>query len=197
MKEAFTHKSLLILGRGIGQVMFQNNALSGLLMLIGIFLNSWQMGLLAVSGNIISTSTGRISGYDRDDIKNGLYGFNGTLVGIAVGVFMHLTVNSLILMAIASCASTYIARFFNMQRNIDRTFRSFRMADNGNKKTLSPLQIRQKASHQPQQRHKGTYIINSLYTIFISHASQYSRSNTGNSKSETKEQPGNQPQLIG
>ena len=116
MKEAFTHKSLLILGRGIGQVMFQNNALSGLLMLIGIFLNSWQMGLLAVSGNIISTSTGRISGYDRDDIKNGLYGFNGTLVGIAVGVFMHLTVNSLILMAIASCASTYIARFFNMQR---------------------------------------------------------------------------------
>ena len=58
---------------------------------------------------------------------------------------------------------------------IDRTFRSFRMADNGNKKTLSPLQIRQKASHQPQQRHKGTYIINSLYTIFISHASQYSR----------------------
>ena len=68
---------------------------------------------------------------------------------------------------------------------------------NGNKKTLSPLQIRQKASHQPQQRHKGTYIINSLYTIFISHASQYSRSNTGNSKSETKEQPGNQPQLIG
>ena len=116
MKEAFTHKSLLILGRGIGQVMFQNNALSGLLMLIGIFLNSWQMGLLAVSGNIISTLTARISGYDCDDIKNGLYGFNGTLVGIAVGVFMHLTVNSLILMAIASCASTYIARFFNMQR---------------------------------------------------------------------------------
>ena len=40
MKEAFTRKSLLILGRGIGQVMFQNNALSGLLMLIGIFLNA-------------------------------------------------------------------------------------------------------------------------------------------------------------
>ena len=100
MKEAFTHKSLLILGRGIGQVMFQNNALSGLLMLIGIFLNSWQMGLLAVSGNIISTSTGRISGYDRDDIKNGLYGFNGTLVGIAVGVFMHLTVNGYCLVCI-------------------------------------------------------------------------------------------------
>ena len=108
MKEAFTRKSLLILGRGIGQVMFQNNALSGLLMLIGIFLNSWQMGLLAVSGNIISTLTARISGYDCDDIKNGLYGFNGTLVGIAVGVFMLLTVSSLMLMAIASCASVWM-----------------------------------------------------------------------------------------
>ena len=112
MKEAFTRKSLLILGRGIGQVMFQNNALSGLLMLIGIFLNSWQMGLLAVSGNIISTLTARISGYDCDDIKNGLYGFNGTLVGIAVGVFMLLTVSSLMLMAIASCASTYICLLY-------------------------------------------------------------------------------------
>lgn len=53
----FIHNLLLILGRGIGQVMFQNNALSGLLMLIGIFLNSWQMGILAVCGNIISTLT--------------------------------------------------------------------------------------------------------------------------------------------
>ena len=53
-------------------------------------------------------------------------------------------------------------------------------------KNLSPFQIRQKASHQPQQRHKGTYIINSLYTIFICHTSQYSRSNTGNSKAKPK-----------
>ena len=29
-------KFLLILGRGVGQVMFQNNALSGALMLVGI-----------------------------------------------------------------------------------------------------------------------------------------------------------------
>ena len=57
----FIHNLLLILGRGIGQVMFQNNALSGLFMLIGIFLNSWQMGILAVCGNIISTLTAHFS----------------------------------------------------------------------------------------------------------------------------------------
>lgn len=32
------YKNILILGRGIGQVMFQNNALSGGLMLLGIAL---------------------------------------------------------------------------------------------------------------------------------------------------------------
>lgn len=112
------YNSLLVLSRGIGQVMFQNNALSGLLMLIGIFLNSWEMGILAVSGNIISTLTVHFSGYGRDDIKDGLYGFNGTLVGIAVGVFMELSIGSLLLMAVASCISTWIARFFNLQRSL-------------------------------------------------------------------------------
>ena len=80
MKTNSIYDSLLVLGRGIGQVMFQNNALSGLLMLVGIFLNSWQLGVLAVGGNIISTLAACISGYGRDDIKNGLYGFNGTLI---------------------------------------------------------------------------------------------------------------------
>ena len=72
--------ALLILGRGIGQVMFQNNALSGLLMLVGILLNSWQMALLAIAGNVVSTLVAYFSGYSREDIRNGLYGFNGTLV---------------------------------------------------------------------------------------------------------------------
>lgn len=113
---AFIYNLLLILGRGIGQVMFQNNALSGLFMLIGICLNSWQMGILAVCGNIISTLTAYFSGYKHDDIKNGLYGFNGTLVGIAVGVFLQLSIGSLIMLVIASALSTWIAYFFSQQR---------------------------------------------------------------------------------
>ena len=113
---SFIYNLLLTLGRGIGQVMFQNNALSGLFMLIGICLNSWQMGILAVCGNIISTLTAYFSGYRHDDIKNGLYGFNGTLVGIAVGVFLQLSIGSLIMLVIASTLSTWIAYFFSQQR---------------------------------------------------------------------------------
>ena len=43
------YKNILILGRGIGQVMFQNNALSGGLMLLGIAFNSWQLAVLSDS----------------------------------------------------------------------------------------------------------------------------------------------------
>ena len=111
-------KFLLILGRGVGQVMFQNNALSGVLMLVGVLLNSWQMALLAVAGNIVGTLTAYLSGYSRKDIENGLYGFNGTLVGIAIGVFMPITLPSLLLLVVASCLSTWIARLFSLQRFI-------------------------------------------------------------------------------
>ena len=53
------YKNILILGRGIGQVMFQNNALSGGLMLLGIAFNSWQLAVLSVLGTVVSTLTYR------------------------------------------------------------------------------------------------------------------------------------------
>ena len=109
---------LLSIGRGIGQVMFQNNALSGALMLVGILCNSWQLALLAVLGNVISTLTALICKYSREDIKNGLYGFNGTLVGIAVGVFMVVTWLSLLLLVIGAALSTWIARLFTLQHRL-------------------------------------------------------------------------------
>lgn len=106
----------IFLGRGIGQVMFQNNALAGALMLIGILLNSWQMALLAVAGNAVGMLAAYVSGYSRDDMANGLYGFNGTLVGIAIGVFMPVNLYSLLLLVAGSCLSTWIARAFAAQR---------------------------------------------------------------------------------
>ena len=110
------NSTLFTLGRGIGQVMFQNNALSGIIMLLGIFLNSWQIGLLALAGNGAGILTAYLSGYKQEDIRAGLYGFNGTLVGIAIGVFMQISLVSLLLMIIASAFSTWVTRLFGSQR---------------------------------------------------------------------------------
>lgn len=107
---------LFVTGRGIGQVMFQNNALSGCLMLAGILISSWQTALLAVAGNLCGTLTAYVSDCRRDDIRDGLYGFNGTLVGIATGVFMYVSWQSLLFLVLASCLSVCIARLFSRQR---------------------------------------------------------------------------------
>lgn len=110
MREVF-----LITGRGIGQVMFQNNALSGWLMLVGIACNSWVLALLALAGCWIGTLTAFGSGYSREDILDGLYGFNGTLVGIAIGVFMEIGIPSLVLLVLGAALSTWVARGFQLQ----------------------------------------------------------------------------------
>ncbi len=113
-----THIAILSVLRGIGQVMFQCNALSGLVMLTGMFIGSWQLALLALMGNIISTATAYIAHYDRKAIADGIFGFNGTLVGIAMGVFLHINIGTLIIMALASALSTWITRLFQRQAKL-------------------------------------------------------------------------------
>lgn len=75
---------LKIILKGISQVMLQNNAMTGLLFLAGIFYHSWLAGLGALIGVLTSTITAFVLNYKKVDIYHGLYGFNGTLVGIAL-----------------------------------------------------------------------------------------------------------------
>lgn len=112
------YRNILILGRGIGQVLFQNNAASGGLMLIGIACNSWQLAILSVLGTLLSTMAASLFGYDKEDISNGLYGFNGTLVGIAIGVFWEINVISMLLLVSGSVLSVWIARLFRYQSKL-------------------------------------------------------------------------------
>lgn len=63
--------------RGIGQVVFQNNPLSGAVILAGIFYNSWIYGIACLFGTMISTATALLLKADKGLIKDGLFGFNG------------------------------------------------------------------------------------------------------------------------
>jgi urea transporter len=70
--------------RGIAQVVFQNNPITGALILAGIFYNSWIYGLACLFGTIISTANAVLFKADKGLIKNGLFGFNGALVAVAL-----------------------------------------------------------------------------------------------------------------
>ncbi len=102
--------------RGVGQVMFQCNALSGALMLVGIACNSLLMCLFALAGSTIGTCTAVALRYDAGRIRDGLYGFNAALVGIAVPCFMPIHVGSVLLMVVACVLSTLVTRLFERQR---------------------------------------------------------------------------------
>lgn len=105
-----------ILLRGIGQVMFQGNAWSGALMLAGIAVSSVQAALWALAGNLVGNLTARACRYSGAAIRDGLYGFNGTLVGIAVGVFFRPGWESILLLVTGSALSTWLTRLFLRSR---------------------------------------------------------------------------------
>lgn len=97
--------------RGIGQVMFQNNVYSGSLFLAGIFYNSWLLGLAALFGTLISTSSAQILRYPKEDIQNGLYGFNGTLTGIAIFCFFEINLVAILALILGSVLSTVVMHY--------------------------------------------------------------------------------------
>jgi urea transporter len=70
--------------RGIAQVVLQNNPVSGAIILGAIFYNSWIYGIACLFGTMISTATALLLKADKDLIKDGLFGFNGALIAVAM-----------------------------------------------------------------------------------------------------------------
>lgn len=73
--------------RGIGQVVFQNNALSGLIILLALFFNSWIYGVTCLFGVAVATAMAVFLKADRELVRNGLFGFNGALAALALVAF--------------------------------------------------------------------------------------------------------------
>lgn len=69
--------------RGLSQVMFQNNSLTGFLILIGLAIASPWIAVGAFMGTVISTWAAIYLRYEKTDIIRGIYGYNGCLVGAA------------------------------------------------------------------------------------------------------------------
>ncbi len=107
-----------ILLRGTGQVMFQNNAWTGLLFLIGIFWGAYHegQGLVAwgaLVGLTVSTLAGYLLRFSLHDGEQGLWGFNGVLVGCAFPTFLGNTVWMWLALILCAALSTWVRKGFN------------------------------------------------------------------------------------
>lgn len=116
---AFSFKGAVrALLRGSGQVMFQQSAWTGILFLAGIFWGAYsasapQVAWGAVLGLLASSLAGWLLGVHVEDGRDGLWGFNGILVGCAFPTFLAPV--PLMWVSLVCCAmlTTWMRRGFN------------------------------------------------------------------------------------
>jgi urea transporter len=75
--------------RGIGQVCFMNNPVTGLAILVAMFVAEAWLGFAGALGLVVSTLSAILIGMDRGAIRAGLFGFNGILVGAGLSLFLQ------------------------------------------------------------------------------------------------------------
>lgn len=94
--------------RGVGQVMLQNNSYAGLLFLAGVFYNAPLFGLAALIGTAVSTATALLLRVERAFVRDGLFGFNGALVAIALLYFLQPNALTWACVVFAAACSTIV-----------------------------------------------------------------------------------------
>lgn len=94
--------------RGLGQVMFQNSHLAGMLFLAGIAANAPLLALGAVAGTLSATLTALALRLDAAQRRAGLFGFNGALVAVALLLFLAPTAPTWGCVILAAAGSTLV-----------------------------------------------------------------------------------------
>lgn len=114
----FSMDFIKIIFKGSGQVMFQNNIWTGVLFLLGIFVGAYQEGQgLVAWGALVGLLTSTITAYflplSSDDNENGLWGFNGILVGCAFLTFLGNTPYTWIALIVCAMLTSSVRLAFN------------------------------------------------------------------------------------
>ena len=97
---------LIPLLKGISQVSFIENALSGLIILVAIALNNMRHAIWVVSAVLISTLFSYLIGVSDALLEQGLYGYNAVLVTLALVLYQGITWPLIVLGIVATCLVT-------------------------------------------------------------------------------------------
>lgn len=97
--------------KGIGQIMLQDSAWTGLLFLIAISYDSILMGVAALASASIGAATAKVLKFDDGNIKAGLYGFNATLIGVGLIFFFESSLLIWSCVIVGSILSTLLMEF--------------------------------------------------------------------------------------
>ena len=93
--------------KGISQVSFIENALSGLVILIAIALNNLKHAIWVVLAVIISTIISKMIGASHELVAQGLYGYNAILATLALVLYPRIPWPLILLGMLLSCLITF------------------------------------------------------------------------------------------
>ena len=106
--------------KGISQVILIENAITGLLILIAITIESYYLGIIALLSAIIGTLVAKFGGADENTINQGLLGYNSVLTGMALALFLsgpYMWIVALVGAAIAAIFTATVYAFYEKNRN--------------------------------------------------------------------------------
>lgn len=102
--------------KGLGQIMLQENAATGLLFLTGLYYGSITMGSAAILSVCCATIAAQLLKYDKTEIEKGLYGFSAALVGVALILFFGSSFIVWLFIIIGSIVAAIVQHFFIVKR---------------------------------------------------------------------------------
>ncbi len=105
--------------KGISQVIFIENVVSGLIILLAITISSYKLGIIALLSAFIGTLIGKIYGANENSISQGLVGYNSVLTGIALTLFLSGPYDWIIALIGAAVTTILTAAIMHAMRNTE------------------------------------------------------------------------------
>jgi len=97
------------IGTAIGQIFFQDNWITGYLILIGIAINSRISAVMGLMGAVVGALVAGLFGGPEGAIRDGLFGYNAALTAIALGgVFLVFNWSSVIYALFGAVMATWL-----------------------------------------------------------------------------------------
>ncbi|EFE66649.1 urea transporter [Streptomyces viridosporus ATCC 14672] len=103
--------------RGVGQVDFQASVLTSLVILAALWVESWEMGLFATLGAVVSTLTARLLAVPHDTLTQGLMTYCGVLGSIAMVVYLGNHPSTYVMAVAAAVMCTLVTATLNRLLN--------------------------------------------------------------------------------
>lgn len=107
---------LTIVMKGLGQIMLQENAVTGSVFLIGICMGSWTMGLAALIATLTGTFVAKMLQFDNTNIGKSFYGFSAALVGVALTLMFEPSFIVWIFIIFGSALASILQHFFILKK---------------------------------------------------------------------------------